>query len=414
MMINAPKTQQLFTASCISLVTTSMVFAIRGDIAGDLSRVFHLTNEQLGLIFSPAFWAFTVAIFISGALVDAVGMRALHIASALGYVIGVALVILAPHPAGPVASIFDDNGTLLLYLGFLIMGLSQGLVEGVINPLVATIFPREKTRRLSMLHAWWPGGMIIGGLLAFALTNLFGASWQIKLSCIAIPAFLYLAMAVSLKYPVTERVAANVSTGEMWRQAAHPLFLVLFVSMWMTAAIELGPDQWFPAVMGALVPQLQGVLFLVYTAGLVFLIRLYGGDIPHKAPVPTLFLSSIFTGLGLYWLGGLQPGSSPAVAFAAATIFGIGKSFFWPTMIGVTAELFPRGGALLISLVGGAGMLSAAVALPLMGARIDQFGPGAALQYIATLGPILAVVFGLMYMYLRSRGGYRAVEVTSA
>src|SRR5688500_1982749 len=101
MLINAPKTQQLFTASCISLVTTSMVFAIRGDIAGDLSRVFHLTNEQLGLIFSPAFWAFTVAIFISGALVDAIGMRALHIASALGYVIGVALVILAPHPSGP-------------------------------------------------------------------------------------------------------------------------------------------------------------------------------------------------------------------------------------------------------------------------------------------------------------------------
>ncbi|HZR36383.1 MAG TPA: hypothetical protein VFA75_13505, partial [Nevskia sp.] len=64
---------RLFVASCVSLVTTAMVFAIRGDIAGDLSAAFHLSNEQLGLIFSPAFWCFTVAIFASGALVDAVG-----------------------------------------------------------------------------------------------------------------------------------------------------------------------------------------------------------------------------------------------------------------------------------------------------------------------------------------------------
>ena len=403
--------RKLFLVSCVSLVTTSMVFAIRGDIAASMSSAFQITNEQMGLIFSPAFWAFTIAIFISGALVDAVGMRLLHIVSALGYIVGVGLILVAPLPSAPVASILGETGTLMLYLGFLIMGLSQGLVEGVINPLVATIYPDEKTRKLNMLHAWWPGGLVIGGLVAVALTTTFNASWQVKLACIAVPAVAYLVMAMTLEYPKTERVASNVSTGDMWRETGKPLFLILFVCMWMTAAVELGPDQWFPLVMGALVPQLQGVLFLVYTAGLMFLLRFYGSGIAHRAPIATLIVCSLLTAVGLYWLGGLQPGASPAIAFAAATIFGIGKTYFWPTMLGITAEQFPRGGALLLSFVGGAGMLSVAVALPIMGAQIDQFGPGAALQYVGMLGVVLAVIFGAMYAYFSARGGYRAVKL---
>jgi MFS family permease len=114
----------------------------------------------------------------------------------------------------------------------------------------------------------------------------------------------------------------------------------------------------------------------------------------------------------LYWLGSLDKGSSALVALTAATIFGIGKTFLWPTMIGVTAELFPRGGALLLSLMGGAGMLSVAIVLPLMGGRMDRLGPGAALQMVAGLGAILAVVFGLLWLYFRSRGGYRAVHIS--
>jgi MFS family permease len=406
--------QKLFVASCVSLVTTSMVFAIRGDVAPSLSAAFQLTNEQMGLIFSPAFWAFTVAIFISGALVDAVGMRALHVLSALGYLAGLALILVAPHPTAPVASIFGDTGTSMLYAGFFIMGLSQGLVEGVINPLIATAYPEQKTRKLNMLHAWWPGGLVIGGLLAALLTQAFDATWQIKLGAIALPAVVYLVMALSLVYPQTERVVSNISTGEMWREAGRPLFVLLFVCMWMTAAAELAPDQWFPVVMGALVPQLQGVLFLVYTAGLMFLLRFYGSGIAHRAPIATLVTCSLLTALGLYWLGSLQPGASPVVAFAAATVFGVGKTFFWPTMLGVTAEQFPRGGALLLGLMGGAGMLSVAVAIPMMGARIDEFGPGAALRLIAGFGVILAVVFLGLYAYYAARGGYRRVLIAAA
>jgi len=395
---------KLYLASCVSLVTTAMVFAIRGDIADAMSGAFHLTHEQLGLIFSPGFWCFTVAIFVSGAIVDAVGMRTLHILSALGYFVGVGLVIFAPRPAGPVVSIFDNPGTALLYVGFMVMGLSQGLVEGVINPLIVTVYSSQKTRRLNMMHAWWPGGMMIGGLVAFAMTRSLHAGWELKMATILVPALIYLLLALSTEYPQTERVQSGVSTQEMWREAARPLFVLLFCCMWMTASIELGPDQWFPSIMSALVPQLQGVLYLVYTAGLMFLVRTFGSGVAHRSPIGTLLVCSGLAAVGLFWLSDLKAGlGGPLMALMAATVFGVGKTFLWPTMLGMTAERFPRGGALTISLMGGAGMASVAVAVPIMGACIDRYGQGAALQMMAALGAILVVVFLGFLIYFRNR-----------
>jgi MFS family permease len=358
----------------------------------------------LGLIFSPGFWCFTVAIFISGAIVDAVGMRTLHIVSSLGYFVGVGLVIFAPPPAGPMISIFDTPGTALLYAGFMVMGLSQGLVEGVINPLIATAYSSQKTRRLNMMHAWWPGGLMIGGLLAFAMTRVLHAGWQLKMATILVPALIYLLLALSLEYPQTERVRSGVSTREMWREAGRPLFVLLFCCMWMTSSMELGPDQWFPSIMGRLVPQLQGVLYLVYTAGLMFLLRTFGSGTAHRSPIGTLLVCSGLAALGLCWLGSLNVGpTNPSIALMAATLFGLGKAFLWPTMLGLTAERFPRGGALTLSLMGGAGMASVAVAVPLLGACIDRYGQGAALQMMAALGAILVVVFLGLLLHFNSR-----------
>jgi MFS family permease len=410
--------QRLFITSCISIGTAAMVFAIRGDIAGPMTAAFHITNEQMGLVFSPAFWAFTLAIFISGNLVDVVGMRSMHVLSAAAFIAGVVLVLAAPRPDGPVASLFDHPGTMLLFAGFFLFGLAHGLVEGVINPLIATIYSTEKTKKIVAVHAWWPAGLIIGGLLTLALTRLFDAAWQVRLAMILIPSAAYLFLALSVPYPKTERATSNVSTAEMWGQTARPLFLILFICMWMTAAVEIGPDQWFPRVMGAIVPQLSpeagsGVLFLVYTAGLMFALRMWGSEVSHKSPLGTLIVSSIFAGVGLYWLGMLNQQSSAAAALAAATLFGVGKTFLWPTMLGVTAEQFPRGGALLLSLMGGAGMLSVGLVLPIMGQQMDQYGPGAALQLVAGLGAILAAVFIGIWIYFRGKGGYRPVPIAA-
>ena len=156
------------------------------------------------------------------------------------------------------------------------------------------------------------------------------------------------------------------------------------------------------------------MLFLVYTAGLMFVIRMWGSTVSHKAPLGTLVGSSTLAALGLYWLGNLDTTSSALAALTAATIFGIGNTFLWPTMIGVTAELFPRGGPLLLAVMGGAGMLSVGLVLPVMGARMDQYGPGAALQMVAVLGAILTLVFAGVWLRFRAQGGYRVVRISDS
>jgi hypothetical protein len=146
----------------------------------------------------------------------------------------------------------------------------------------------------------------------------------------------------------------------------------------------------------------------------MFVLRFFFVGIAHRySPFAVLAACSVLSFLGLYWLGGLQPGTSPAVAFVAATLFGVGKTYNWPTMLGVTSELFPKGGALLLALMGGAGMLCIALVLPIMGARFDAAGAGAALRAVAILPVILTVVFGLLFAYFRAKGGYRAVKLGS-
>ena len=263
---------------------------------------------------------------------------------------------------------------------------------------------------MNVLHAWWPGGMIIGGLAAYGLTQV-EASWQLKLSLIAIPAVIYLVMCLMRSYPQTERVAADVSFGEMFKGTFTVLFVVLFFCMWLTAAVELGPDQWFPTLMKELTG-IEGILFLCYTAGLMFILRFFFGGIVHRfSPFLVLIVCSILSGLGLYWLGSLSAESSALMAFAAATVFGVGKTYFWPVMLGIVSERFPKGGALALNLMGGAGMLSIAIVLPIMGGQLDEHGAGAALKSVAGLTIILLVVFGIIQLNFMRKGGYKAEEI---
>jgi MFS family permease len=326
-------------------------------------------------------------------------------------------------PAYPVEPYYSDFGFLVLYAGMLILGLSQGLVEGVINPLCSTLYPREKTRRMNVLHAWWPGGLIIGGLIAVAITEILGLGaggtssasatlgWKIKLATILVSAAAYLVMIVNQEFPLTERVAAGVSDRDMFREALRPMFLLLWFCMWMTAATEIGPDQWVGSLITSLTG-MQGILILVYTAGIMFVLRFFGGRLAHRfSPMGLMTVCSILTACGLY---GLSAATTPFEAFAAATLFGIGVAFFWPVMLGVTAELFPKGGALLLAIMGGTGQLAAAFILPIMGGWYDTAGAAAAFRYVAVLPVILTVVFGLLYFSFKTRGGYRAITLERA
>ncbi|MBL8227404.1 MAG: MFS transporter [Bryobacterales bacterium] len=411
---------RLFFASCLALVTTSMVFSIRGDILDALGADFQLTKQQIGLVLSPAFWGFTVSILIGGSLVDYFGMRRLLAVSSWGYLIGIVGILFAPRPSAPVAAYYSDPGFLILFGGMLLLGLSQGLVEGVINPLCATLYPNDKTHKMNVLHAWWPGGLIIGGLLAYAITKIMGLDapsvspalrtlgWQVKLATILIPAAAYLYLIRVETFPATERVAAGVSNRDMIAEAFRPMFVLLWVCMWMTAATELGTDQW----VGSLITQLigmQGILILVYTAGLMFVLRFFGGPMAHKfSPFGLLTLSAILAAAGLYLLAEAQ---TAAAAFFAATLFGIGKTYFWPTMLGITSELFPRGGALLLAIMGGTGNLAVAFVLPVMGSWYETSGAAAAFRYVSLLPALLTVIFAGLFLFYRSSGGYRAISL---
>jgi MFS family permease len=404
----------------VALVTTSMVFSIRGDVLDALGADFHLTKLETGVLLSPAFWGFTLSILIGGSLVDFFGMRRLLMLSGWGYIVAIAGIVFAPAPAAPVAPYYSDPGFMMLYAAMLTLGLSQGLVEGVINPLCSTLYPTEKTHRMNVLHAWWPGGLIIGGLIAVAITRIMGLGaagtsaasatlgWQIKLATVLVAAVAYLFMIRGQQFPPTERVAAGVTSAEMFREALRPMFLLLWCCMWMTAATELGTDQW----VGSLITNLtgmQGVLILIYTAGIMFVLRFFGGPLAHRfSPMGLMTICAVLSTVGLYGLG---KATTPAEAFAAATLFGVGKTFFWPVMLGVTAELFPKGGALLLAIMGGTGNLAVAFILPVMGGWYDTAGAGAAFLYVAVLPAILTVVFAMLYFHYKSRGGYRAVAL---
>ncbi len=415
--------RRLFLASCLALITTAVAFSARGDILDALAADLHITKQQTGILLGPAFWGNTLAVILGGALVDYLGMRRLLYGAFLGYVYAVSAILLAPRPAAPVDPFYSDPGFLLVYSGMLALGMCQGLVEGVINPLCTALYPEEKTLRMNVLHAWWPGGMIAGGLAAYLITRLMGLDapglavsvatlgWQIKLAIILLPAVGFALLLRGQAFPRTERVAAGVSTREMFREALRPMFLVWFGCMWLTAATEVGPGQWVSSLITRMAG-MQGILILVYTAGIVFLLRFFGGRLARRVSPPALLtLSGVVSTFGLLALSRV---SSPLDAFGAATLFGLGTAFFWPVMLGVTAERFPKGGALLLAILGGAGNLSIAFILPVMGGWYDSEGAAAAFRHVAALPAVLTLVFGALYFHFRATGGYRAVRLEAA
>ena len=200
---------RLFLASCIGLITTGMVLVIRGEIGDQLETVYGLTHEQFGFVSTMAFYGVAGSVLVVSPLLDLFGMRNLLY---LGFVF---------HIAGILTFINAPNYTVL-YLSMLAAGIGNGLVEVVINPLCASTFPEEKTRKLNMLHAWWPGGLIIGGILAVVMGKM-GWEWQTQMGIVLVPVFLYGLLIFGQKFPVTERVEAGVSHGEMIRELLRPM-----------------------------------------------------------------------------------------------------------------------------------------------------------------------------------------------
>ncbi len=395
--------ERLFLASCIALVATAMTFAVRADIMNALGQQFHLNKEQVGAIAGIAFLGFTVAIFFGGQVVDALGM---------GRVLGLAFVC---HVSG-IALTIGANGYWLLWTGTLLLGLGNGLIEAAVNPLIATMYAGNKTPKLNALHAWFPGGIVIGGVVAYGIsTGLhlpLHLGWQVKMATIILPTLTYGFLFLGQKYPPTERVQSHISTGAMYREAMRPLFLLWLFCMLLTAATELATGQWIGSIL-ANVAGASSILILVLINAIMYVGRSFAAPVVHRlSPVGMLTGSAAFALAGLL---AMSYAASRLGAFAAAAIFAVGVCYFWPTMLGVTSERFPRGGSFLLGLMGAAGNLSVAIVLPCMGhvQDISRNHPELALRYMAILPAILILIFAAIYLSDKAKGGYRA-ETLSA
>jgi len=345
--------ERFFRASCLALITTAMSFALRGESAGAWASEFSLSNEQVGWINGTAFWGFTLAMMFGGPLCDTLG---------LGRIVVLAFIC---HIAGILITIFAWN-YWSLYSGTLLFGIANGSVEAACNPLIATLYPNDKTTKLNHFHVWFPGGIVIGGLLAF-LFGKIGLGWKWQFASMLVPAIGYGAMFIGKRFPRTERVEQGVSTGQMWKACLNPLFILMVICMLMTAASELGPGQWIPNILTH--AGVSGILVLVWITGLMAMGRMFAGVFVHRlSPLGMLLMSSCLTALGLFAMSK----ASGVMLFGAATIFAFGVCFFWPTMLGFVNERFPKTGALGLATMGGAGMLSVSFVLPIMGKFYDE------------------------------------------
>jgi len=364
---------------------SGLTFAIRAEIIGDLGNLFSLRHEQLGWIAGAAFWGFVLSVVIAGQLCDYLGM---------GRLLGAGCVF---HTAGVLVTI-NALGFWTLWGGTLLLGMGNALVEAAINPLVATIYPERKTEKLNAVHAWFPLGIVVGGLATYGLT-LLHVGWQVKTCLILIPTFGYGLAFFGQQIPCTERVQRGIATSAMYAELMRFRFLVLVVCMLLTASTELGPNQWIPDILTK-TAGFPGILVLVWVNGLMAGGRLAAGRPAQKlSPLGVLISAAVLSAIGLV---ALSFAHSAGPALVASTVFAVGVCYFWPTMLAVTAEWFPKGGALLLAIIGGAGNLSVAFILPVIGRIYDVDGPSLALRKVAILPLVLIVLFGSIWLHDRT------------
>lgn len=394
----------VFWGCFIALITTAFGFITRAFLVGTWEDEFNLDPAEAGRLFGIGIWPFAVSIILFSLLIDKIGYKTAMIIAFVGHIawaiVGVSAYFVSRN-GNP------EGAFQMVYWGSLVLALGNGTVEAFINPVVATMFSREKTKWLNILHAGWPGGLVIAGVIVIFMGDI---PWAIKVGIIAVPAVVYFAILITRTFPVHERVSSGVSYKEMlsefgalgaivvgflitlqlmdffsnqgtreltnlemWlfigvgaamvvafgvytRSLGRPLMFVLILIMMPLATTELGTDGWITSIMESVAKgKFDPGWVLVYTSAIMMVLRFFAGPIVHKfSPLGLLCISAVLAIIGLYTLSI----SAGFVIFAAATLYGVGKSFFWPTMLGVVAEQTPKGGALTLNAIAGIGMLS--------------------------------------------------------
>ncbi|MFK5921767.1 MAG: MFS transporter [Verrucomicrobiota bacterium] len=505
----------LFWGCFIALIATAFAFFTRMYLCEvRFASDFNIDKGTVGVLMGAGVWPFAISIIIWSLFIDKVGYRAAMIFSFVCYVIYVTMACMAygaiQGVEGEALVAAQKKGYDLLYFGSVILALGNGTVEAFINPVVATMFSKAKTKWLNILHAGWPGGLVLAGLITIAMADIAEkGDWRLVIGVIAIPAVIYLVMLMKAKFPVNEREAAGVSYREMlgelgafgalvafglifaqlgqvfgWsleisiglavavsiafgvytKSLGRGFMAAVIIIMMPLATTEIGTDGWISGLMA--VPMQEAGLnagwVLVYTSAIMTVLRFFAGPIVHKlSPIGLLVISSVLAIAGLLALS--QTGNSGLlVIFAAATLYGFGKTFFWPTMLGVTAEQCPKGGALTLNAISGIGMIAVGIlGFPFIGvlqektastnlqssvpevaqsvlidkegilgayqaidpekaaaltddaalaaiASANQSGQFTALGKMAMFPAFMLVCYLLMFFYFKSKGGYKA------
>ena len=419
--------KRLFIASCLALLVTGLTFAIRAKIEGVFTTDYLLSKEDIGRAFAPAFFGFAIAMFAGGFIIDIVKTKNI-VRLAFGlHVIGIILLLFA-------------KGYTSLFIANVFIGLANGSVEAACNPLVATLFPTEKTKMLNRFHVWFPGGIVIGGVLAWLIMDTFNLPWQALVSLLFIPLALYGYLFFNERIPETERVASGATYKEMMRNVGAPftisaavllmilsafipalslnfdsavpyviigaivvlvivegrtinkislLFPFVLFCMLLTASTELGTNQWINALLST--NGINPMIILVVMTGIMAVGRFFAGGLIHRLNPTGVLLGSAITATAGLWL--LSIAAGPAMTVVSAAVFAVGVCYFWPTMIGVASEYVPKSGALGMSILGGAGFVATSMVLPIMGKSIETAGPQITLRNMSVLPIILIVSF---------------------
>lgn len=424
----AHNAKRLLWAGFLAILAAGIGFGVRGGILANWAADFGFTGAQLGAIGGAGFTGFCFGIIIGGVIVDKIGYGKLVFAAFIFHVLS-ALITFAAHKGQA-----QDTAYMFLYLGTFVFALANGTLEAVANPLVATLFPHNRTHYLNILHASWPAGMVVGGVIGWTLGEA-GVSWQIQLGLFLIPTLLYGFAFFGQSFPKSEAAAKGLKLGDMMKEVGllgalvacgiiglffkdqlgsvlhfftgaeffvsdtwkwvswgvalvlwlvvggqtgfaigSFLLFILFITHALVGAVELGTDGWIQNITGNILTPAQGKILFVFTSFLMFALRFCAHFIESKlkiSPIGLLLICAILAVIGLNMVSGI---TSFGAALLALAVYALGKTFFWPTMLAVVGDRFPRTGAIAMSIMGGIGMMSAGLlGGPGLGYAKDRF-----------------------------------------